>query len=464
MPRLRKGISMKRIWIIAFSVLIGPFAHALTPQQAQQMYERIAPSLVVVQFTVEGEFGRRDLYGQGVVIGEEGLVMMSMSVVPTAIPDEQMKDFKVVIPGDDEKELDAIFLGRDERSDIAFLKTKEPQHWPAIKFEDVPSVVGDEVIAVGRLQQDSGYKAYYSQSYVSANLRGPTPFVLVGSSGLTTVGSPVFNATGKAIGLVPYQTGQNQWLNRTSQGLQSINPPARAFVPARDFLASIKDPPDGRPLRIPWIGAQLAGLSKPVAEYYGLKNVPVMQIGDVIPGGPAQKAGLRTGDKITQVNDRPLERGDEPDETPMIFIRNIRRMHAGDSLALTVLREKGQPTKQVRLVLEQQPKASHEARRYFAEDLGMTMREIVFSDTYSKRVPASTRGVVAAYLRQSSSAASAGLKLGDLVVQLNKNPIAGLDDFKQRYSDFRQRSPKELVVLVVIRDQRTEVIKIEPPQ
>jgi len=93
------------------------------------MYDEITPSLVAVQYTVDGEFGRRELIGQGVVIGEEGAIIASLALFPTQIPDEQMKDFKVIIPGDEEKETDAVFLGRDERVDRADNGMKR-LHWP----------------------------------------------------------------------------------------------------------------------------------------------------------------------------------------------------------------------------------------------------------------------------------------------------------------------------------------------
>ena len=54
--------------------------------------------------------------------------------------------------------------------------------------------------------------------------------------------------------------------------------------------------------------------------------------------------------------------------------------------------------------------------------------------------------------------------MGDLVTEMNKTPVTDLDNFKKTYKDFRDKSPKEQVVLVVIREQKTEVIKMEPPQ
>ena len=455
---------MKLTIVCLVCALASSITWALPPDEAQKMYDEITPSLVAVQYTVDGEFGRRELIGQGVVIGEEGAVIASLALFPTQIPDEQMKDFKIIIPGDEEKELDAVFLGRDERSDLAFLKTKEAQKWKALKFEEQALKVGDEVISVGLLPKEAGYKAYYAQARVAALLRGPIPHILTTNEGLAAVGSPVFTADGKAIGLVAYQSGQSMLLNGNSAAIQTLNTPPRFFVPARDFLPSLADPPKGEPLRLPWLGAPLIGLTKEVAEYYNMKNATAAQVGEVIPQSPAAKAGLKAGDKIIKINGEKLERGDEPDETPRILLRKIRRMKAGDKIVLTVLREKDKPASDVTVTLEEQPRQANLAKRYFAEDLGMAVRDVVFADTYAKRIAADTKGVVVDFVRQASSAFSAGLRRNDFVTEINKTPVTNLENFKTTYKDFREKHPKEQVVLVVIREQKTEVIKIEPPQ
>ncbi len=455
---------MKRLIAVVFILLISRLAHALPTAEAQKLYEQITPSLVAVQYTIDGEFGRRELVGQAVIIGEEGTVIASLALFPTQIPDEQMKDFKLIIPGDEEKEIDAVFLGRDERSDLAFLKTKEPQKWKALKFEEVPLKVGDEVISVGLLPKEAGYKSYFNQAHVAALLRGPVPHVLVTNNGLAAIGSPVFTADGKAIGLVAFQQGHSMLLNGNNSAIQMLSTPPRFFVPARDFLPSLSDPPKGEPLRLPWVGAPLNGLTKEVAEYYNLKNAMAAQVGEVIPNSPAAKAGLKAGDKIVALNGEKLERGDEPDETPRILLRKIRRMKVGDKIVLTILREKDKPTSDISVTLEEQPRQSNLAQRFYAEDLGMSVREVVFQDTYAKRVAADTKGVVVAYVRQASSAATAGLRNGDLVTEINKTPVTDLENFKKSFQEFREKNPKEQVVLVVIREQKTEVIKIEAPQ
>ena len=147
-----------KFFIFLISTLACSVSFALPPEDAQKLYDEISPSLLAVQYTVDGEFGRRELIGQGIVIGEEGTVIASLALFPTQIPDEQMKDFKIIIPGDEEKEIDAVFLGRDERSNLAFLKTKEKQNWKPVHFQDITPKIGQTILSVGLLPKRAGYR------------------------------------------------------------------------------------------------------------------------------------------------------------------------------------------------------------------------------------------------------------------------------------------------------------------
>src|SRR5258705_11470825 len=104
---------------------------------------------------------------------------------------------------------------------------------------------------------------------------------------------------------------------------------------------------------------------------------------------------------------------------------------------LSVQRDKDQPTKEIAVTLEQQPRQANLAKRYYAEDLGMSVRDVVFADTYAKRVAADTKGVVVSFVRPASSAASAGLHMGDLVTEMNKTSVSDLENFKKTYKEFQ---------------------------
>jgi S1-C subfamily serine protease len=393
-------------------------------------------------------------------------VIISAAVTPTQWPDEQLKDFKIILPGDDEIEVPAEFQGRDERSGLSVLKATETRQWTPLKFEDVAVEVGDPIISVGLLPKEAGYKAYLMTSSVAAVLRGPIPQVLVGNGGLAAVGSPAFTASGQAIGFVPLQGGLSPLLGGQRNSLGAVENPPNVFIPARDFLISLSDPPmPASPLKIPSIGVgQLSGLKKEVAEYFEIKGQPAFQIGDVIPGFPADKAGLKPRDIVVKVNGQALERGDEPDETHAILVRKIMRMKIGDAVTFSVLREKGQPLTDVKVTLEERPMQANKAKRFFAEDLGFTSRQLVFEDTYARKLPADTRGVVVALIKPNSSAQSARLADRDLITKLNQTTVEDLDQFKTQYEAFRKEHPREAVVLEVLRGVNTQVVRIEPPQ
>jgi serine protease Do len=455
----------KSLMMFVSTLLLCPLLHAdIDPKFAQELYARVSPSLVVVRFNFDRELNRIELHGVGVVVRNDGLVACSMALTPPQMPDEQIKDFKIIIPGDEETEIDAEFQGRDERANLIFVKARESRDWKPLVFEDAPVAVGEQVISIGLLSREAGYKPYMTSPEVSAVLRGPVPQVLVTAEGLTVAGSPVFNTQGKAVGMVTAQAEQSPFLNDPRDPFAQVNDPPRFFTPSRDFLLGIADPPvAGQPLQLPSVGvSQLTGLKKDVAEYFGLSD-PAVQVGDVIPNFPAAKAGLKAGDVIVRMNGEKLERGDEPDETPMIMTRKIARMKVGQTVTFSVLRAKDEPLQEISVTLEERPRPSSRARRFFAEDLGFAVREVVFEDTYRLKLPADTKGVLVAVVKPGSSSHEK-LRGGDLVQRINQTSVESLEQFQQQYQDFRKASPREAVVLEVLRGVNTQVIRIEPPQ
>lgn len=434
------------------------------------MLERVRPSLVTVRYTFDGEMGRREIEGAGIVLRDDGLIGFSSGIVPPQLPDAQMINFKIVLPptkdSPEETELDAIFLGRDERSELAYAKPKSgDRKWIELKPVDKPIEVGDVLTTVGLLPKSSGYSAYVRSSAVSATLRGPTPLILT-SGDLTAVGSPVFDHAGDFVGIVPEFGGQNPLLNPEGDDTAALLTPPVMVVPIRDYLPSLNDPPAAPGSRkVPWMGVvQMTGLKREVAEFYGLSGKVGVQVGDVVPGGAADKAGLKGGEIITQVNGHDLERGDTPEELPVILGRQITKMNVGDDVTLTIIRKKGGQPEQVKLSLQERPAMANTAARYYAEDLGYTVRDLVFQDRYSRRLEDNFAGVAVTFVKPQGNAQAGGLQRGDIVTKLNQIDVTGVDQFKKAYSDFRKASPKEAVVLEVLRGVDTQIIRIQPPQ
>ena len=148
----------------------------------------------------------------------------------------------------------------------------------------------------------------------------------------------------------------------------------------------------------------------------------------------------------------------------MILMKNIKRMKVGSELTLGVITEPNKPPTDLKVTLAVRPKQENRAKRFYAEDLGFTVREIVFDDTYNRKLPADQKGAIVALVKPASAAQTGKLMRGDLVTKLNQTPVTDVDQFKKEYQDFRKAKPKEAIVLEVIRQGNDEIIRIEPPQ
>jgi S1-C subfamily serine protease len=455
------------------AILLSLSSAAMAADDAKtirSMYDLVKPSLVAVKYTWTSELGSQELSAAGVIVSDDGLVIMPIGIVtPAIIPDDQMQKFKIVVPSDtgDETEIDATLQGRDERTSLAFVRADSPQKWKSIKFVDVSPQIGDPLYSVGILPKGAGYKALITTAFMSTRLRGPTPQILVGGQ-LAGVGAIVLDAKAQAIGYVHARSLGEALLDNPENpdDLPMLNSTPRLFIPSSDFLSGIQNPPSpDKPIVIPWIGCEMKGLEKEDAEYFGLENVPAVQIGDVVPDSPAAKAGLNKLDVITQIDGKPIERGDLPVELPEIITRKIQRMDPGDKLTLSVIRAKGDVPKQIIVTLDPRPKQPHQAKRFYAKDLGFVVREVTFLDTYRRKMGATTGGVVVALLRPQAAAQAARLGSNDLIIQMNGNPVESLDEFKKDYFEFRKDRPNDPLVLEVMQvDGKQRTINIEPPQ
>jgi S1-C subfamily serine protease len=127
--------------------------------------------------------------------------------------------------------------------------------------------------------------------------------------------------------------------------------------------------------------------------------------------------------------------------------------------------EPGKPLQDIEVTLGTRPKRSNVADRFWADDLGFSARELVFEDTYVRKLPPDYKGLVVSMIKPSSPAASAKLENNDVITQFNAQPVTTLDQFQSDYKQYRKDKPKDAVVLVVLRaDQSTQTIRIEPPQ
>jgi Do/DeqQ family serine protease len=229
--------------------------------------------------------------GSGVIVSNEGYLLTNNHVV------EDASDIDVQLS--DGRQVSARLIGTDPETDLAVLKI-EVERLPVIAFGDVPALqVGDAVLAIGNPFNVGQTVTAGIVSALGRNRLGLSTFenfiqtdaaINPGNSGgalvdaqgnLVGINTAIFSRSGGSLGIgfaIPVDT-------------------------ARQVMESLVR--DGQ-VRRGWIGVEPRDLTPEVAQSFGLPVREGVLITGVLKGGPAAKAGLRPGDVVLRVGERPV--------------------------------------------------------------------------------------------------------------------------------------------------------------
>ena len=157
-----------------------------------------------------------------------------------------------------------------------------------------------------------------------------------------------------------------------------------------------------------------------------LKDMKGVLVGDVSPTGPAQRSGVQRGDVILEVNGKPMEDSRE--------LRNtISMMDPNATVNLKLVRN-GSPTdvtvKLGELPTDKEQAKTEEGSSDKALD-GVTVENLDAQSARQLGLPASTTGVVVTDINPSSPLASAGLRTGDVIQEVNHQPVKNVAQFEE---------------------------------
>jgi S1-C subfamily serine protease len=196
-----------------------------------------------------------------------------------------------------------------------------------------------------------------------------------------------------------------------------------------------------------WLGVGIQDLDQDLVKVMNLPNTHGVLVSDVQKDGPAAKAGLKQGDVIVSVDDR------EMDSTGRL--RNtVASAGAGKSVSVDVIRDGKKLNLQVKLgELSGQSDAtaaSPTSAQGSSLD-GLTLENLNDQTRGQFRIAESVQsGVVVAGVKPSSDAASSGLRPGDVILELNRNPVKSVSAFADAYKRAKGR-----LLLLVSRDGPT---------
>jgi serine protease Do len=341
---------------------------------------------------------RRSL-GSGVIIDPTGVALTNAHVVGDA-------DHVEVVTLDGSR-YKARVAGVDRKTDLAVLRLEAngTPSFPHLPLGDSNETqVGDWVLAVG---SPFGLQATVTAGIISAKARqigaGPYDDFLQTDAAINpgNSGGPLVNTRGEVIGI-------NTAIVRGGSGIGFAIPASMAKRVASELLSK------GRVIR-GWLGVSLQPLTPELAASFGLKDPKGALVTEVMPESPAAAAGLRPGDVIVELNGKKVE-------NPGDLARAVALAAPGRAARLTVWRDKQERA------LAVTPREAPGERQ--ASRLGFEVRPVTAAVAGELGLR-STDGVVVAHVDDDSEAAAAGLRRGDVVVEVNREPIKTLADFER---------------------------------
>jgi len=366
--------------------------------------------------------------GSGFVISADGYIVTNNHVV------EGVDEIKVRFS--DGKIRDAKVVGTDPKTDLALIRVEGATDLPALKLGDSDWILpGDFVIAIGN---PFGLDHTVTFGIVSAKGRelgqGPYDDYLQIDAAINpgNSGGPLLDLNGAVVGINT-----------------AINPQANTIgfaVPinlAKDILPQLKD--KGSVTR-GWLGVSIQEITPELAKAFKLDVKEGALVAQVTPGSPADKAGLQRGDVILGVDGKSIPR-------PRDLSRLIASTPVGSTVKLDILRDGKKQTLSV--VIEKLAGAS-EAKAGpgggapgGATALGLQLADLD-DDLRQQFGLKDAKGAVVADVEPGSPAADAGVRPGDLLVEVDRKPVANAADAEKRIA-----AGGESVLLLVRRGDGT---------
>ncbi|MEX0338916.1 MAG: DegQ family serine endoprotease [Arenibacterium sp.] len=380
----------------------------------------------------EGQRPRRSsALGSGFVISADGYVVTNNHVIDGA--DEILIEF---FSGE---ELPAKVIGTDPNTDIALLKVDSDDPLPFVEFGDSDTArVGDWVMAMGN---PLGQGFSVSAGIVSARnraLSGSYDDYIQTDAAINrgNSGGPLFNMDGDVIGV-------NTAILSPNGGSIGIGFSMASNVVTR-VVAQLQEYGE---TRRGWLGVRIQDVTDDVAEAMGLEEAVGALITDV-PDGPAQDAGLLSGDVIMSFD------GTEVADTRGL-VRKVGNTEVGKTVDVVVYREGETKTVAVTLGRREDAERATPAAQPGAEPeetqkdvLRLTLSSLTDEKRGEMNLPETAEGLLVMNVEETSEAYEKGLRAGDIITEAGQQKVKSLSDLDDRIEEAKEAGRKSLLLLV----------------
>ncbi|MCX6586881.1 MAG: Do family serine endopeptidase [Acidobacteria bacterium] len=383
----------------------------------------------------------REATGSGFVVDRNGYIITNLHVIDKA------DNIKVKFSGD-RTEYKAKVIGTDFESDIAVIKIESKKPLQFIKVANSDGVqVGDWAVAIG---SPFGLAATVTAGIVSATGRDlPSAeqfqhFIQTDAAiNPGNSGGPLLNINGEVIGV-------NTAIATQSGGYQGIG----FALPSNQMVRSYNSIIQYGRVKRGSIGVSWNRNEKPeVLKAAGYTNGVL--VGAVTPGGPAEKAGIKPEDILVAIDGKPIKDGEElvakVSEMPIDSTLKVTVDRAGKKLDLmvTVLDREEVFKDDPRFARRRNEAPTPERAEGTPAKFGIMIRPMAESEKEALKLgEGDQRGVFITKVEEGSFAAEIGLQERDVIISVNRQPVAAPDDLRRLQSTLK---PGDAVAFRVMR-------------
>jgi serine protease Do len=355
---------------------------------------------------------RQQSLGSGFVIDRDGFILTNNHVV------EETDEIKVRLA--DESEFNAKIVGRDPKTDLALIHIDSVQPLKPLTLGDSDNLeVGDWVVAIGN---PFGLETTVTAGIVSAKYRqigagSYDNFIQTDASiNPGNSGGPLLNTAGEVIGI-------NSAILSRSGGSVGIGF-AIPINMAKDLLPQLKK---GKVIR-GWLGVMIQKITADLKDKLDLRDEKGALVADVKAGGPADEAGIERGDVIVSFDGNEIR---EMHDLPYI----VASTPVGKKVMVEVIRKGREKRFQVKTgELEDEKEALLVSKA--TPDIGMVVEEM--TPEIAKNFGLSeTIGLIVAQVEKNSPAGEAGMRPGDIVLEVDQIPMKKLVQFNRKIEEYK---------------------------
>ncbi|HXK30934.1 MAG TPA: DegQ family serine endoprotease [Candidatus Binatia bacterium] len=378
---------------------------------------------------------RQRSLGSGFIIDGDGSILTNNHVV------ENAQKIVVKLAADD-REFEAKVIGRDAKTDIAVIKINAKTNLPAATLGDSDRLeVGEWVVAIGN---PFGLDSTVTSGIVSAKGRhigqGPYDNFIQTDASINpgNSGGPLINLRGEVIGIntaIFSRTGGNMGIGF-----------AIPINLVKEVLPQLRG--KGKVTR-GFLGVLIQKVTPEIAESLGMDKGNGALVANVTKDGPADKAGVKVGDVIIEFDGKEVK---DSSDLPIIVARTSVDRRA----RMKVLRDKKEITLTVSVgeLKDEEVVASAPEKG----ELGLTVQRLTpqMAESLGLDKP---EGVVVTAIEPGSAADEAGIRRGDVIVEVDRKLIRNLDEYKKAVAAIRKGRG---VLFLVRRGDNTLFLALKP--